>query len=394
MQRRAFRLCAGLAALALGCGAQQGGTGALPPITARAPERIDVLDLYPGAMATIVAPARLDTRQHVDLIIYALPNGNSTAETIGQVSGDSAGWRYDIQHVGAQTRALRAKGLSQAVVVYLEANTRSWPEWRRLQGYDRANPRIVEIVDQLRRAIGNPADLSVSLTGHSGGGSFTFGFIDGQDSIPRWIDRIAFLDSNYGFEYRHGEKLVKWLRADPHHELVVLAYDDREIMVDGKKVVSDSGGTWRASSRMMNYLREPVRFTVDTLGDFRRYRAPQIEFVLHPNPGNRILHTEMIGEMNGYMHAMLVGRAGYGTQNSVLKPARVYTPWIEGATVLPTSHSPRIPDRSRNAIGGKAFIASLATLSREEREAAIRRELTSGNIPAFLRRLRTVVIDG
>jgi hypothetical protein len=39
---------------------------------------------------------------------------------------------------------------------------------------------------------------------------------------------------------------------------------------------------------------------------------------------------------------------------------------------------------------GSAFIASLAGLSREEREAAIRREILAGNIPSFLRNLRTV----
>lgn len=292
-------------------------------------EQTRVLALDPGVTATLVAPLHLDLQKRVDLILYALPNGNSTAETIGHRIVDSAEWHYDIQHIGAQTRALRARGLNQAVVAYLEADKKSWPEWRSRHGYEHANPRIVAIVDQLRAAIGNPTDLAVTLTGHSGGGSFAWGFIDGQDALPGWLERIAFLDSDYSYEQRHGVKIAEWLRRRPENTLVVLAYDDRNIMLDGKKVVSDSGGTWRATHRMLDDLRGSFALKADTLGDFLRFRSPQIEVLLHPNPANRILHTEMIGEMNGYMHALLVGRPGYGPGNSVLKPARAYTQWVE-----------------------------------------------------------------
>ena len=117
-------------------------------------EKVRSLDLYPGVTATIVWPASLDTRKRVELILYALPNGNTTAQTIGRRLADGVDWHYDIQHIGAQTRALRQRGLPQAVVVYLEADTRSWPAWRSTLGYERANPRIVEIVEQVRSAIG------------------------------------------------------------------------------------------------------------------------------------------------------------------------------------------------------------------------------------------------
>jgi hypothetical protein len=351
-----------------------------------------VLELHPGVTATMVAPAALDLTKRVDLILYALPNGNTTAETIGRRLSQDIGWRYDIQHIGAQTRALRSHGLPQAVVVYLEADTRSWPEWRRLHGYPRANARIVSIVDQLRAEIGAARELAVTLTGHSGGGSFAWGFMDGQDSLPAWLERIAFLDSNYSFEYRHGEQLVKWLRRNPRNTLVVFAYDDRNIMLDGKKVVGDDGGTWRATSRMLNYLREPFGFATDTLGEFLRYRAAQIEVLLHPNPDNRILHTLMIGEMNGYMHALLVNRAGYDG-GSLLRPARAYADFVQDDVVLPAATPPAIPPRTASAPTGSEFIASLASLSREEREAAILRELLAGNLPSFLRELRTVQVN-
>lgn len=294
-------------------------------------EETRVLSLAPGVTATLVAPAKLDRRKRVDLILYALPNGNSTAQTIGQRLTEGLDWHYDIQHIGAQTRALRARGIPQAIVVYLEADSKSWPHWRRSQGYERANQRIVEIVDELRVSIGNPSRVAVTLTGHSGGGSFMFGFIEGRDTLPSWLERIAFLDANYNFEPQHGSKIGEWLRRDARHTLVVLAYDDREIMLDGKKVVSDSGGTWRASQRMIQNLGGSFSLVEGKLGEFHRYSDAQIELLVHPNAENRILHTVMIGEMNGYMHALLVRRLGYDKGESVLKSARVYEQFIEPA---------------------------------------------------------------
>ena len=325
-------LLAAFAFLTVACGGPQATVADVPapeqpPVASHEVTRVLALD--PGVTATIVAPARLDTTRRVDLIIYALPNGNSTAETIGGLAADGVGWRYDIQHIGAQTRALRARGVDQAVVAYVEADRKSWPEWRRRHGYDRANARIVSVGDELRAAIGNPPRLAVTLTGHSGGGSFIFGFIDGVGALPGWIERIAFLDANYSYEPRHGAKLTDWLRADDAHTLVVVAYDDRNIMLDGKRVVSDSGGTWRASHRMLADLAAPLELVGDTLGDFRRHHDAQVEILLHPNPENRILHTELVGEMNGYMHAMLLHRPGYGDAHSVLKRERVYGSFVE-----------------------------------------------------------------
>lgn len=302
------------------------------PLHRRAPaeiaESVRVLDLTPGARATIVTPARVDTSKRIDVILYALPNGNSTAETMGRAGTDSATWRYDIQHIAAQTRALRTRGLPQAIVVYLEADSRSWPTWRARLGYPRANARIGELVDEIRTAVGGVPNQAVTLTGHSGGGSFIFGYIEGQPALPAWLERVAFLDANYNFEAPHGDKLLAWLAGDSRRRLVSLAYDDREITLDGKKVVSDSGGTWRATDRMIRRLSQSVKLETDRYGAFERHRAPQIELLRHPNPANRILHTEMIGEMNGYMHALLTGRPEYDRGESLLKPQRAYTRFV------------------------------------------------------------------
>jgi hypothetical protein len=76
----------------------------------------------------------------------------------------------------------------------------------------------------------------------------------------------------------------------------------------------------------------------------------------------------------------------------VLRAARAYEQWVENDVVLPAATPPDIPPRAAHALTGSAFIASVAALPREEREAAIRRELLAGNIPSFLRTLRTVAV--
>ena len=49
---------------------------------------------------------------------------------MGRTLAEGMDWHFDIQHTGAQTRALRARRLANAIVVYLEADTKSWPAWR------------------------------------------------------------------------------------------------------------------------------------------------------------------------------------------------------------------------------------------------------------------------
>lgn len=297
-------------------------------------EQVRVLDLYPGVTATIVSPRSLRLDQRVDVILYALPNGNTTAETIGGAPAEGISWRYDIQHIGAQTRALRARGVDQAVVVYLEADRKSWPEWRRRIGYEQANRRIVEMVDQVRSQFDPDTSLEVTLAAHSGGGSFIWGFIEGQDTLPSWLNRIVFLDANYSFEPTHGDRIMQWLGGGRARTLVVVAYDDREIVVDGKKVVSDSGGTWRATHRMLSHFETFQPLARDTVAEFTRFVGSQLEVLLHPNPSNRILHTELIGEMNGYMHAILTRRSGQPSGVNVLGAPRAYSRWVEAAVVL------------------------------------------------------------
>ncbi len=362
-------------------------------------ESIRVVSLIPGVTATLVAPATFDPRAPIELILYALPNGNTTAETMGRTMAPGVGWRHGIQHIAAQARALRALGHANAVVAYLETDGRSWPAWRRQLGYARANARIVGMVDQLRALAGDPARVRVTLAAHSGGGGFVFGFIEGQRAFPDWLERIALLDANYNFAAGHAAPLVAWLRRDPAHRLVSLAYDDREITLDGKKVVSDSGGTWRATERMRAAFAgtagsagsagmptAALTLVHDTLGAFLRWHSPQVELLAHPNPDNRILHTELIGEMNGFLHALRWGRAGYDARTT-LRARRAYTAFVDSGRPLPEAEPAAIPPRRADAPSGAAVIAELSAL---DRDAVIRRELLAGNVPAWTRAARTV----
>jgi hypothetical protein len=54
----------------------------------------------------------------------------------------------------------------------------------------------------------------------------------------------------------------------------------------------------------------------------------------------------------------------------------------------------QLTPRSADSIGGAAFIDRLQTLDLKQREASILREITSGNFPEFLRRLKTIPIRG
>jgi hypothetical protein len=53
-----------------------------------------------------------------------------------------------------------------------------------------------------------------------------------------------------------------------------------------------------------------------------------------------------------------------------------------------------LPPRSNSAIGGREFVDRIKNASIQEREAAILREILSGNFPAFLRRFKTIPIRG
>ncbi|BBO36511.1 hypothetical protein [Lacipirellula parvula] len=366
--------------------------------------------IYANAPTPLAAPTEISPGR---VMIFALPNGNTLEQTLGCQLADGLDWHYDIQHVLAQTRLLRTLAPEEPLtLVCAEAKGLSWPSWRgsRADG----NARIAALADEWRREFGGD-DARVTLTGHSGGGSFIFGVIEGNDEIPAWIDRIAILDANYSFDAaKHGAKLIRWLQGDESRRLIVLAYDDRNIEFQGKKVVGPDGGTFRATQRMVEAFKPAFAIEERKTGPFTEHYGldGRVRFYVHPNPENKILHTALVGDMNGLVHTQTLGTAAEETWGTFGGP-RAYTKFVEAKPIVDESRMPKptaadsnakaaplpvreittIPPRPADALGGTAFMAKLADLPREKREAAILAELAAGNVPAFLRQFKQVPIS-
>jgi hypothetical protein len=262
----------------------------------------------PEVKIRIVAPARgaFAPGKPVLLVFFGLPNGNTTDQTIGRKRKPGDDWHFDIQHIGAQTRFLRQVIKDQTLVVaYLEAESKSWPAWRRKHG-DQPIPRIVAHVNQMFTAW----PVEVVLSGHSGGGSLIFGYLNTVGEIPGDVARIAFLDANYAYDRTtgHGDKLLRWLRASTNHHLCVLAYQDYVALLDGKPFVSENGGTWGRSQAMLRDLGDTIPFRATTNGPVATHIAldGRVQFWLRENPERKIYHTVQV-ERNGFIHALLAG---------------------------------------------------------------------------------------
>ncbi len=273
--------------------------------TQRASEITYFFSVDPGIRVHLNKPAFPDPGKKSVVIFYALPNGNSIEMTIGSRMTDTTDWHFDIQHIGAQIRFLRSELTDVNITaVYLENSKKSWPAWR--AQFDQSDDLIASIVETIKKQF--DAGTEFILSGHSGGGSFITGYINAHNSIPRDISRIIYLDANYSYSdsLRHGEKLHSWLRADTTHKLCVIAYDDREIVLNGKKVVGPSGGTFRATRRMLEYFREVTDIASFQDSSIVQYEAfnKRLRMIVHTNPENTILHTVLV-EKNGLIHAAL-----------------------------------------------------------------------------------------
>jgi hypothetical protein len=340
------------------------------------------------------------------IVVYALPNGNTLEQTLGCRRKEGLDWKYDIQHVAAQVRLLRTLLTNERIVlVCAEANGLSWPNWRRTS-HD-ANEKIARMLYRWRQQFGKD-DCQVMLTGHSGGGSFILGVIEGNEKIPDYIDRIAFLDANYSFEgATHADKLGRWLTADELRRLIVLAYDDREITLNHIKVVGPTGGTYRATGRMREAFSQSLDLLEKQAGPFQVTTGldGRLRFYVHTNPQNKILHTALVGEMNGLVHAATLGTPHEETWGSFGGP-RAYMEHVQPEPISnhndqaqnryePHASSPsydRLPARPVDSVGGKAFFDRVKDMNLDDREAAIHREIISGNFPDVLRRFKSVTI--
>jgi hypothetical protein len=306
-------------------------------------ERIASFTMEPEITVQINTPASHSVASNdVQLIFYALPNGNSIEETVGRATNSAAEWRYDIQHIGAQTRFLRSLLPEKSVVVvYLENSLESWPAWRKKYG----DEFIPDIVNSIKKLFATN-HVQVVLNSHSGGGSFIFGYLNAVKIISDDVVRIAFLDSDYAYDRARGhtDKLVQWLAKDSNRFLCVLAYNDAAGLLNGKPFVTPNGGTWGKSHAMQRDLAEAFHFTSRTNGNFERYSAldGRVQFIFRDNPERQIFHTIQV-ELNGFIHSLVSGTTNENRGYEYFGE-RAYSKWIE---IRPEADSPNQTPRAQ-----------------------------------------------
>ncbi|HEX2865685.1 MAG TPA: T9SS type A sorting domain-containing protein [Ignavibacteriales bacterium] len=351
-------------------------------------EQILNITFSPEVRIQINAPSEssFDASKPAALVFYALPNGNTIDETIGKKLSSGDDWHYDIQHIGAQTRFLRRNVKDyNLIIIYLQTEEKSWPLWRKRH---QDNPLLVhQIVDSVKN-IFRDFNPFVVLTGHSGGGGFTFSFMNAFDSIPDCVKRISFLDSDYNYDDTYGEKLARWLKSSESHFLSVIAYNDSIALYNGKPFVSPTGGTWYRTKMMQKYLSQFFKFTVQTDTSLIKYTAlnGRIKIILKENPGRQILHTVQV-EKNGFIQGMASGTPYEEKEYSYFGP-RAYTEFIQTEVFTPAVLP--LPQRPANSLTGSAFMQKVQYMTFEQREAEIYNEISRGNLPDFLRNMVTV----
>jgi hypothetical protein len=345
----------------------------------------------PEVKIFINAPAseKFNPKHKVLLVFYATPNGNSIEQTIGNTDSVSSDWHYNIQHIGAQTRWLRENlKTTNLVVCYLETSQKSWGLWRK----NHPDNQIRTLVDSIRY-IFRKYQTSIVLNGHSGGGNFVFGFINSYRAIPSFVERIAFIDSNYGYDENlgHGIKLADWLKANETHKLCIITYNDSIALYQGKPFVSPTGGTWYRSKLMAEFFKTQFRVRAIKNNDFTRYRAlsGQLQILLKTNPGREILHTILV-ERNGFIHSLLSGTVDE-EKNYRFYPddwtQETYKPHIQKGVTLSGA---QFPPRLEKTLKGTAFIKLIDSIPWQQREKMVLEQLKLGNIPDFLQNFKKI----
>lgn len=347
-------------------------------------EQVATFPFYPDMRLHINAPGRFNAGKPVALVLYALANGNTIEQTAGKKMQAGDDWHYDIQHIAAQTRFLRQQiDDYNLVMVYLESKEKSWPLWSK--NHPNGGQIIVYLTAYLKSCFRSYQPFLV-LTGHSGAGRLIFSYLDAVGQIPDDVQRICFLDSNYGYEDQYGDKLISWLERSPQHHLCVIAYNDSVALYNGKPVVSATGGTWYRSRRMQQYFARPFSFKTTENDSFISHEAlnGRVRIILKKNPQLKILHTTLV-ERNGFIHSMLTGTRHENVAYQFYD-ARAYDNFIQEQEF--SAPHLQIPLRSPTAKTGSQFITEIKDMTFQQREEAILKELYTGNLPWFLRRYR------
>lgn len=351
-------------------------------------EQILNFTFSPEVRIQINAPddSSFDLTKPTGLVFFALPNGNTIEQTIGKTLKTGDDWHFDIQHIGAQTRFLRRQMKDYNIVtIYLQTDQKSWPSWRSKHP---DNALLVKNIADSVLSIFKNTNPFVILSGHSGGGGFTFSFMNAMDSIPDRVERISFLDSDYNYDDTYGKKLADWLKSSDKHFLSVIAYNDSIALYNGQPVVSPTGGTWYRTKMMKKYLSQFFSFTSAADSSFIKYTAlnGRIKIILKENPLRQILHTVQV-ELNGFIQAIASGTP-YEEQGYKYFGQRSYTDLVQPEVYVPKMLN--LPQRPANALTGSAFMQKVQFMTFEQRETEIYNEISRGNVPDFLRNMVTI----
>ncbi len=268
--------------------------------------QIDSFRIRGDIKVTIDRPAHFLPQRKTIIAFFALPNGNSTEQTMGKKMQAGDDWHFDIQHIRAQTDFIRRElPRSNFVVIYLENIYKSWPGWKqRHPGYRTEIPQLVDSLEGLIKG----KRKAVYLNGHSGGGSFIFGYLAGVRAIPGKIKRISFIDSDYGYDSSYYPKCRDWLQAVKGSALNIFAYNDSIALLNGKRIVSDTGGTWYRSHLFLSHLQKDFSFSKTQTDSLIMYKTHdrRVQFYFKINTDRGIYHTQQV-ELNGFIHSVLCG---------------------------------------------------------------------------------------
>ncbi len=288
---------------------------------------IDSFRIHDDIKITIDKPAHFPANYKTIIVFFALPNGNTTEQTMGKKMQPGDDWHFDIQHIRAQTKFIRQQLTNKNfVVIYLENNYKSWPSWK--QKHPDFRREIPHLVDSLAGIIKAKHKI-IYLNGHSGGGSFIFGYLAGMEQIPSEVKRISFLDSDYGYDSSYYPKFKNWLLNAKGSALNVFAYNDSIALYNGKPVVSATGGTWYRSHLLLQHLQTGFSFSKTNTDSLTIYKNKdgRIQFYFKINTDRGIYHTQQV-ELNGFIHSVLCGTNKDSKKYSYYS-ARAYADLIE-----------------------------------------------------------------
>ena len=352
--------------------------------------KYEINDRYPEVYIMVDAPQTMNPLKKTELILFTLPNANTNEWSAGKYTTEDDDWHFDIQHISAQTKFLRARNPDKNIVTALLADRmRSWTTWR-YRHADIIAQTLPAIIDDIA-GIYKDYEPEITLSSHSGGGYFLFEYIRTTENIDPRIKRFAFLDSNYGYlEEIHCAKLTEWLKDEGHY-LSVRSYEDCTVIYEGKPLVSKDGGTWGRSHAMIRDFGKSFAMEKQHIGRWEIWRGlgGRITFKLLENPEGEIIHTVLV-ERNGFIDTFLSGTSkeedGYGfwerSYNQYICDAGCNSTFVNEAGLKPL---PYFQEHKGTGLKAWDFVESIDDMDFWQFEDETVQALLAGDVPDSLR---------